>query len=77
MWQTLVIAGLLLLVLSFVALQLFCYWRARLLLRPVRKPLVLRPADVGLVAEDVRIPGPRGQLAAWYVPPRNGCVLIC
>lgn len=77
MWQTLAIAVLLLLIVTCVMLQVFCFWRARLLLRPIRKPLVIRPADAGLDAEEVRIPGPRGQLAAWYVPPHNGCVLIC
>ncbi len=55
----------------------FSYHRARLLLRPVRKPLEYRPSDVGLVVEDVRIPGPRGTLAAWYLPATNGCTLIC
>jgi len=77
MWQTLAIAVLLLLVVSFIMLQVFCIWRARVLLRPIRRPLVIRPTDAGLDAEEVRIPSPRGQLAAWYVAPRNGCVLIC
>lgn len=77
MGQALVLGLLALLALGFVALQILCFWRARLLLRPVRRPLVMRPEEVDLAAEDVRIPGPRGQLAAWYVPPRNGCVLLC
>ncbi|HLZ21289.1 MAG TPA: alpha/beta fold hydrolase [Ktedonobacterales bacterium] len=77
MWQTPAVVLLLLLLLGFIALQAFCVWRARLLLRPIRKALVIRPADAGLEAEEARIPGPRGMLAAWYVPPRNGCVLIC
>ena len=77
MWTVFAVVVLALLVASFIVLQAFCIWRARVLLRPIRKPLALRPADVRLEAEDVRIPGPRGQLAAWYVPPRNGYLLIC
>lgn len=50
---------------------------ARNLLRPTRKPLKLTPSDVGLTLEDVRISAPRGELAAWYLPTRNGCTLIC
>lgn len=64
-------------VLLLVLLLVFTYWQARRLLTPVRKPLDLRPADVGLAVEDVRIPGPRGQLAAWYLAARNGRTLIC
>ena len=55
----------------------FCYVRARIMLTPRRTLPSLRPADVGLTVEDVRIPGPRGSLAAWYLPARNGCTLIC
>lgn len=77
MWQTVIIGIVLLVALAFVALQAFCFWRARVLLRPIRKRLAVRPSDLGLDAEDVRIQGPRGSLAAWYVPPRNGCVLVC
>ena len=50
---------------------------ARGLLRAERKPLALTPQQVGLTLEDVRISGPRGELAAWYLPARNGCTLIC
>ncbi len=50
---------------------------ARGLLRPTRKPLTLTPPDVGLTLEDCRISGPRGELAAWYLPATNGCTLIC
>ncbi|HEV2404129.1 MAG TPA: alpha/beta fold hydrolase, partial [Ktedonobacterales bacterium] len=49
----------------------------RQLLRPTRVPLQLRPSDVQLAVEEVAIPGPRGRLAAWYLPARNGCTLIC
>ncbi|HEV2460015.1 MAG TPA: alpha/beta hydrolase [Ktedonobacterales bacterium] len=55
----------------------FSYVRARVLLTPRRTLPSLRPADLGLSVEDVRIPGPRGSLAAWYLPARNGCTLIC
>jgi uncharacterized protein len=64
-------------VVGLVALLWFTWSVARGLLRPVRKSSERTPADVGLTVEDVRIPGPRGALAAWYVPARNGCTLIC
>jgi pimeloyl-ACP methyl ester carboxylesterase len=66
-----------LVVLLGIGLLAISYRQARALLTPVRKPLELRPADVGLAVEDVWIPSPRGRLAAWYVPARNGCTLIC
>ncbi len=50
---------------------------ARGLLRPERKPLALTPDQLSLAVEDVRIAGPHGELAAWYLPARNGCTLIC
>ena len=59
------------------ALLLFTYVLARRLLRPIRKPMMVSPADVGLEMEVVRIPGPRGALAGWYLPASNGCMLIC
>ncbi|MGH2504063.1 MAG: alpha/beta hydrolase, partial [Ktedonobacterales bacterium] len=55
----------------------FTYRVARGLLRPERKALALTPPDVGLTLEDVRIAGPSGALAAWYLPARNGRTLIC
>jgi uncharacterized protein len=55
----------------------FSYVRARVLLTPRRTLPSLPPADLGLSVEDVRIPGPRGSLAAWYLPATNGCTLIC
>jgi uncharacterized protein len=66
-----------LLALLGIALLIFTYQQARVLLTPVRKLPELRPADVGLAAEDVWIASPRGRLGAWYVPARNGCTLIC
>lgn len=59
------------------ALLLFTYLLASRLLRPERRPMALSPADVGLEMEVVRIPGPRGALAGWYLPASNGCTLIC
>ncbi len=55
----------------------FSYAFARMLLRPVRNPYARIPADVSLEMEDVWIQGPRGALAAWYLPAHNGCTLIC
>ncbi len=66
-----------LIVVALVALLWFTWSVARGLLRPVRKSSERTPADVGLAMEDVRIAGPRGALAAWYLPARNGCMLIC
>jgi uncharacterized protein len=60
-----------------VLLIAFCYVRARIMVTPRRTLPALRPVDVGLTAEAVRIPGPRGTLAAWYLPATNGCTLIC
>ena len=74
---TLLVALVVLGVVLAVALLLFTYWRAQVLLAPVRKEPGLRPADVGLEAEEVWITSPRGRLAAWYVPARNGCTLVC
>ncbi|WIG57707.1 MAG: hypothetical protein OJF49_000452 [Ktedonobacterales bacterium] len=75
LYVLLVVLGLLLL--ALVVLLAFSYSRARTLLTPVRKPLAHQPRDFGLTMEDVRIPGPRGALAGWYLPARNGCTLIC
>ena len=55
----------------------FTYRQAHKLLRPVRVPLALQPEDVALEVAEVGIPSPRGRLAAWYLPARNGCTLIC
>src|SRR5512146_3566896 len=71
----LVIAALV--TMGIVALLWFTWSVARGLLRPVRKSSERTPADLGLAMEDVRIAGPRGALAAWYLPARNGCTLIC
>ena len=65
------------LLLGTVGLLAFAYLRARILLTPLRKPLSKTPAQLGLAVEDVRIPSPRGALAAWYLPARNGCTLLC
>lgn len=65
------------LLLAAVALCAFCLWRTVVLLRPVRTTPSRLPRDVGLDMEDLRVPGPRGQLAAWFLPARNDCTLIC
>ena len=70
-------ALLALLALLVVALLAFSYWRARVLLTPVRSPYQMLPEQAGLAVEDVRFPGTRGTLAGWYLPARNGCTLIC
>jgi pimeloyl-ACP methyl ester carboxylesterase len=72
---TLVLLGVL--ALAAGGLLLFTYLMARQLLRPQRRPMRLAPVDVGLEMSAVRIPGPRGGLAGWYLPARNGCTLIC
>ena len=64
-------------VLLAAGLLLFTYQLARRLLRPERHALARSPADVGVEMHEVRIPGPRGALAGWYLPARNGCTLIC
>ena len=66
-----------LIIIAAIVLLAFSYWRARELVKPLRKPLDYLPEDVGLPVEDVRLRGPRGTLAAWFVPPLNGCTLIC
>jgi alpha/beta superfamily hydrolase len=70
-------AGAALVALATGGLLWFTNSIARGLLRPERKPLALTPEQVGLTLEDVRISGPRGDLAAWYLPASNGCTLIC
>jgi alpha-beta hydrolase superfamily lysophospholipase len=60
-----------------VVLLIFCYWRARVLLRPLRSPIACSPADVGLQMETVGFAGPRGLLYGWYLPAQNGRTLIC
>ncbi len=66
-----------LIIVALAALLWFTWTVARGLLRPVRKSTERTPADLGLAMEDVRIAGPRGALAAWYLPASNGCTLIC
>ncbi|HEX8733613.1 MAG TPA: alpha/beta fold hydrolase [Ktedonobacterales bacterium] len=77
LWVRIAIMALVILALVAGALLWFTYRVARGLLRPERKALALTPADVGLALTDVRIAGPSGALAAWYLPARNGCTLIC
>lgn len=59
-------------------LLFFTNRQAHSLTRATHKPLEKRPEDVGLAGvEELRIPGPRGMLSAWYLPATNGCTLIC
>lgn len=71
----LAVACLLLLIVALPAY--LSYAQTLRLLTPRRTVAQRHPRDYGLQVEDVRIPGPRGQLAAWYIPARNGCTLIC
>ena len=64
-------------VVAVVVALAISYRTTRQLLRPVRRPPRQLPGDVGLAVEEVWIPSPRGRLAAWYLPARNGCTLIC
>jgi uncharacterized protein len=73
--MALAIVGLFLLIVVLPAY--FSYAQTVRLLTPRRTVAQRHPRDYGLQVEDVRIPGPRGQLAAWYIPARNGCTLIC
>ncbi|MDE3231061.1 MAG: alpha/beta fold hydrolase [Chloroflexota bacterium] len=77
LWVRIALITLVMLALVAGALLWFTWRVARGLLRPERKALALTPEDVGLALTDVRIDGPSGALAAWYLPARNGCTLIC
>src|SRR5262245_41100284 len=77
LWSILILTLCGLLLTLVVALLAFCYVRARVLLTPLRKPVEKRPAQFGLTVEELRLRSPRGSLAAWYLPARNGCTLIC
>ena len=66
-----------LVVVGVVMLLAGSYLLARRMLRPLRTAIKRTPAEFGLTAEDIRIASPRGELAAWYIPARNGCTLIC
>ncbi len=76
-WNVLLAEMGAILIVLLVALLAFTYRQALDLLRPRRRPLEVLPEDVGLTLEEVRIPSPRGLLAAWYLPATNGCTLIC
>jgi alpha-beta hydrolase superfamily lysophospholipase len=60
-----------------LALLIFSYWRAHVLLRPLRSPLACSPADVDLQMETVSFVSPRGKLSGWYLPAENGRTLLC
>jgi uncharacterized protein len=77
LWEALLATLILILLLAALALLVGSYLLAKRMLRPLRTLLKSTPADYGLDAEEVRIPGPRGELAAWYIPACNGSTLIC
>jgi pimeloyl-ACP methyl ester carboxylesterase len=77
LWEALLATFILILLLAALALLAGSYLLAKRMLRPLRTSLKSTPSDYGLDAEEVRIPGPRGELAAWYIPARNGSTLIC
>ena len=54
------------------------YGRAYGLVHPARAPIDRAPADLGLPSEDIQLTTSDGlTLTAWYIPPRNGVVVIC
>ncbi len=54
------------------------YGRAYGLVHPARAPIDRAPADLGLPYEDIQLTTSDGlTLTAWYIPPRNGVVVIC
>ncbi len=65
------------LVASGAAVSVAARRQTRKLLTPLRKPLHYQPEECGVAVEEVTIAGPRGKLAAWYLPAANGCTLIC
>ncbi len=71
--------GCLLLVALFFVLIYLPYSRAYNLIHPVRSSPGHTPADLGVVSyEDLRLTTSDGlKLAAWYIPPKNGAVVIC
>jgi uncharacterized protein len=71
--------GCLLLAALFTVGVYLPYSRAYGLVHPARSSTGLTPADLGLVKyEDLRLTTSDGlKLAAWYIPPRNGAVVIC
>jgi uncharacterized protein len=54
----------------------FSFLLALFLVRPARKPHDQHPRDYNIPFEDIRIPSPIGELAAWYLPGINGRTLI-
>src|SRR5262245_14361109 len=65
------------LLIGVLALLIFSFWRARVLLRPLRSPMACSPSDIGLEMETVGFAGPRGLLSGWFLPATNGRTLIC
>lgn len=76
-WSIVALVAVCLALIAALALAYFSYAQTLRLLTPRRTVTQRQPRDYGLQVEDIRIPGPRGLLAAWYLPARNGCTLIC
>lgn len=54
------------------------YGRAYGLVHPARSSIDRSPADLGLPYEDIQLTTSDGlTLTAWYIPPRNGAVVLC
>lgn len=54
------------------------YGRAYGLVHPARIAIDRTPAELGLPYEDLQLTTSDGlKLAAWYLPPRNGVIVIC
>lgn len=54
------------------------YGRAYGLVHPARAPIDRAPVDLGLSYEDIQLTTSDGlTLTGWYIPPRNGVVVIC
>ncbi len=77
LWAVLLVIAVLVLIAVGLALLAGSYIVAQRMLRPLRTPLKRTPEEYHLSYEEVRIPGRRGDLAAWYIPARNGSTLIC
>ena len=76
-WTVLAVVITAVLLVAAIVLLAGSYVVARRMLRPLRTSLKRTPEAYNLTYEEVRVPGPRGVLAAWYLPARNGCTLIC
>jgi fermentation-respiration switch protein FrsA (DUF1100 family) len=71
--------GCLLAAALFIIIIYLPYGRAYGLVHPARTAIDRTPADLGIPTyEDIRLVTSDGlTLTAWYIPPRNGAVVIC